>query len=59
MLPSCSICSTTADDWLTLGWTVTKDERKDAHPTTYICADCAREHLRSIEAKLTEDDWDW
>lgn len=62
VLPSCSICSTTADDWLTLGWTVTKDEAKEAKgasATTYICAECARKHIRSIEGKLDEDDWTW
>jgi uncharacterized protein YlaI len=59
MLPSCSICSTTADDWMTDGWTVTKDDTKDAPATTYICAECARKHIRSIEGKLADEDWAW
>ena len=53
VLPSCSICGTTAEDWIAAGWTVTKEEGR----TTYLCAECARENIRAIEGKLPEEYW--
>jgi hypothetical protein len=53
VLPSCSICGTTAEDWLALAWTVTKEDGR----TTYLCPSCARENIRAIEGKLPEEYW--
>ena len=53
VLPSCSICGATADDWIAEGWAVTKDGDR----TTYLCVECARENIRAIEGKLPEEYW--
>lgn len=53
MLPSCSICGATAEDWFAVGWTITKERGR----TTYLCDECARENIRAIEGKLPEEYW--
>ena len=53
---SCSLCGTTVEtegDASPLGWAMTVDGKR----VTYQCAACAREHIRSIEAKLDEEWW--
>jgi hypothetical protein len=54
VLPSCSICGTTAEDWFALGWTTTKDGGR----VSYLCAACARDNIRAIEGKLPDEYWE-
>ena len=53
MLPSCSSCGATADDWMALGWTTSKEGGR----TSYLCPVCARRNIRAIEGKLPEEYW--
>jgi predicted RNA-binding Zn-ribbon protein involved in translation (DUF1610 family) len=53
VLPSCSSCGVTADDWMALGWTTSKEDGR----TSYLCPDCARRNIRAIEGKLPEEYW--
>ena len=49
----CRQCGKPASGPTELGWVV------DATPrgTVYTCPDCARQHLRAIEAKLDQEWW--
>ena len=53
---TCARCGETvrcAADGMPPGWTLmTENER-----VSYVCVRCARENLRSIEAKLPEEYW--
>ena len=63
---SCSLCGTTVEtepgperpheqsaDAPPLGWSMSVEKKR----VTYQCPACAREHIRSIEAKLSEEYW--
>lgn len=53
---SCSRCGesvTCAEDSIPPGWTILTEDRR----VSYVCVACARENLRSIEAKLPEEYW--
>jgi hypothetical protein len=53
---SCDRCGTSpagGDDTVPLGWAVSVE----AAGTRTYCETCAREHLRSIEAKLDSEWW--
>ncbi|GGS44441.1 MULTISPECIES: hypothetical protein [Actinokineospora] len=56
MTERCARCGRPRDDAdpaARLAWVRDTDERG----TRWYCPECAREHLRSIEAKLTSDWW--
>ena len=53
---ACSRCGSTEtcpSDGIPPGWTLITEDRR----VTYVCVGCARENLRSIEAKLPEEYW--
>lgn len=50
----CNGCGAQAGMEQCWGWSIATDERG---VTTTLCADCAREHARSIEAKLDDSWW--
>lgn len=49
----CSLCGTSTDG-RTLDWAMERDERGRCR---WLCRDCAREHVRDIEARLSADWW--
>jgi hypothetical protein len=49
----CSLCGTRADG-STLTWARERDERGRDR---WLCPDCARAHVRDIEARLSTDWW--
>ncbi len=52
---TCRICGAIADDAeLPPGWSLVTDDRG----VGYVCADCTRTNIRSIEAKLPEEWWE-
>jgi hypothetical protein len=53
---NCSRCGATADstDTLPAGWSLVTDERG----VGFLCLDCTRANVRSIEAKLPEEWWE-
>lgn len=53
---ACSICGAIAggdDEQLPSGWSMATSERG----VQWLCLDCTRQHVRSIEAKLPEEWW--
>lgn len=50
---ACSLCGTRADG-STLTWVLERDERGRDR---WLCPDCARAHVRDIEARLSTDWW--
>ena len=53
---TCSQCgemATCPEDGIPSGWTLITENQR----VSYVCVRCAREHLRSIEAKLPEEYW--
>ena len=50
----CSLCGTTASAVESLTWVVEMDPRRGR---LFSCPECARRHLRSIEAKLGPEYW--
>lgn len=53
---SCALCGTTAAE-LPLTWTTSMEGSGDRGRLLYYCDVCARDHLRSIEAKLDSEYW--
>ncbi|TCK24274.1 hypothetical protein [Pseudonocardia endophytica] len=49
----CSLCGTRAEG-STLLWATERDERGRE---SRLCPDCAREHVRDIEARLSTEWW--
>lgn len=53
---TCGMCGTSeacAEGSMPPGWTFTTEAKR----VVYLCVKCARENLRSIEAKLPEEYW--
>ncbi|GLW94015.1 hypothetical protein [Actinokineospora globicatena] len=53
---TCSLCGRTRDGEppvRALAWVSEQDERGQ----TWLCPECAREHVRDIEGKLPADYW--
>ena len=53
---TCRVCGVSEGDGdaLPAAWSLVTDERG----VGYLCADCTRTNLRSIEAKLPEEWWE-
>jgi hypothetical protein len=58
---TCSICGRTADADVDgdppLRWCADTVEIRGGHRTRWVCAECTRSHVRSIEAKLDREWW--
>jgi hypothetical protein len=58
---SCSLCGRVADPAVDgdppLGWCADLHESMDGPYTRWVCVECTRRHVRSIEAKLDEQFW--
>ncbi|MGN0063151.1 MAG: hypothetical protein ACI379_02825 [Nocardioides sp.] len=50
---TCAFCGRQAEEAETLTWSQATEGRR----TVWHCDTCAREHLRSIEAKLDSEWW--
>ncbi len=61
MNETCSICGRVADPHVDgdppLGWCADIHESVDGPRTRWVCADCTRQYVRSIEAKLDQEWW--
>ena len=57
----CSLCGASAQPAsgpeIPLDWMVETDPRRPELGQRQYCPDCARQHLRSIEAKLDAEYW--
>ena len=56
-MATCSRCGTVEEvdgDGLPAGWSLVTDERGMG----YVCLECTRANVRSIEAKLPEEWWE-
>jgi len=57
----CNLCGRRADPEVDgdppLGWCADIVETADGHRTRWVCADCTRKFVRSIEAKLDQQWW--
>ncbi len=53
MDPACALCGARAEE-STLTWARERDERGRDR---WLCPDCARTHVRDIEARLSADWW--
>lgn len=54
---TCCVCGTqaeTAEGGLPEGWSLSSDRHGRVE---FLCADCARTHIRAIEGKLPEEYW--
>ena len=52
---TCRVCGAVAEDGaLPPGWSLVTDGRG----VGYLCVDCTRANIRSIEAKLPEEWWE-
>jgi len=58
---TCSICGRVADAEgdgdPPLAWCADVIETRDGHRTRWVCGECARRYVRSIEAKLDQEWW--
>jgi DNA-directed RNA polymerase subunit RPC12/RpoP len=50
----CARCGASSESEQFDGWSLVTDERG----VRYLCADCTRSNVRSIEAKLPEEWWE-
>ena len=61
MHESCSLCGTIADPVKDgdppLAWSADIVESREGPRTRWVCPDCTRTHVRSIEAKLDQNWW--
>ncbi|MDT4957530.1 MAG: hypothetical protein QOD31_1329 [Pseudonocardiales bacterium] len=61
MQETCSICGRVADPVEDgnppLTWCADVVETRDGNRTRWVCAECTRKHVRSIEAKLDQQWW--
>lgn len=59
--PVCSLCGRLADPTQDgdppLAWSADIVETSDGHQTRWVCTDCTRRFVRSIEAKLDRQWW--
>jgi hypothetical protein len=57
----CSLCGDFAEaahrDDPPLGWSADIVETSEGHRTRWVCTDCTRRFVRSIEAKLDQQWW--
>jgi len=60
-LAICNLCGRRADPDVDgdppLGWCADIVETADGHRTRWVCAECTRKFVRSIEAKLDQQWW--
>jgi len=58
---ACSLCGRAADPATDgdppLGWCADIIETSTGHRTRWVCAECTRRYVRSIEAKLESQWW--
>jgi len=61
MAATCAICGRVSDPERDgdppLGWCADVVEVRGGHRTRWVCANCTRAHVRSIEAKLDQQWW--
>ena len=61
MQECCSLCGRIADPVVDgdppLAWCADLIETRDGPHTRWVCVDCTRKHVRSIEAKLEQNYW--
>lgn len=63
MVVACSVCGTTdaharrGDDTPPLGWSSDLVETSESTRTRWVCIECTRRYVRSIEAKLDREWW--
>jgi predicted RNA-binding Zn-ribbon protein involved in translation (DUF1610 family) len=56
---SCAQCAAERpDDAAALAWACTRNGAGSTRATSWLCPDCARHHVRDIEARLDPEWWE-